>query len=772
MLSRLFPASLRTFGNAVLRSYSLLFFSQHRGLAVLVLAATLLHPASGLAGLAAAALAVAGARRGGFACEWTDLGAYSFNALLVGLALGARYAPGGALAGLVVVGAGLALLLSVALGGWLGARGLPFLSLPFVAVVWLLGPCAAQLPAGFHLVPSEGNVFWLNDLYAIGGPRLAAAGQWLGAAPWPPALATYLRALSAIVLQDGAWAGLLVAAGLLWHSRIAFSLSVLACGAAWGVAAWGGAEIEAYNLGANYIMTAVAVGAVFVVPSGASYAGALASGPVVAVLLGGLGAGLARLGLPVLSLPFCGAALLYLYALLLREQPGRGLVLVPVQRYSPEANLYLHLAGAAPLPAAVPLGLPFLGAWRCTQGYADGGPTHQGPWGQALDFAIADADGHTYRGPGLALADYYCYDKPVLAPADGVVEAVVQHLPDNLIGEVDTRHNWGNTVVVRHAPGLYSQLSHLRPHSVPVRPGDAVRRGDVLGHCGSSGRSPEPHLHFQVQATAAVGSATRAHPLAAFLVENSDDESLASLLNGPRLPMLRLGAVPTAGDVVRPAPPHRPLAQALRLPPGHAWDVRPADAPAGPAQRWEVFTDAYNHSYLRCHRTGAVAYFAVDEGMFRCTAYYGPRTAWLYRFYCAAYRVPLAAEAHRPWREAFPLTGLAPWGLRWLQDAVAPFGQFLRADFEVMRAGAPVAPAGRPLRLRSQLAVALGGRRLRAHAAELLFEDGALVGLHSQGPGPALDLHLRAAAPAAQPAQAAPAAAALAVPGRLVPAAP
>ena len=40
--------------------------------------------------------------------------------------------------GLVVVGAGLALLLSVALGGWLGGRGLPFLSLPFVATMWLL----------------------------------------------------------------------------------------------------------------------------------------------------------------------------------------------------------------------------------------------------------------------------------------------------------------------------------------------------------------------------------------------------------------------------------------------------------------------------------------------------------------------------------------------------------------------------------------------------------------------------------------------------------
>ena len=512
---------------AVLHSYSMLFFSQHRGLGGLLLLVSFAHPLVGVAGLASTLLAVAGARLGGFSREWTDKGAYSFNSLLTGLALASFYAPGPALAGLVLVGAGVALLLSVALGGWLGGRGLPALSLPFVATVWLLMLGSAPL---LHLPPAEANIYWLNEAYALGGPRLVAVAQWVGEWSWPPLLATYLRALGSVLFQDNALAGMLVAVGLLWHSRIAFSLSVLGFLGAYGVlllAGPAGSGPLEYNLGANYIVAAVAVGSVFVIPSAASYGWALLSVPVTVVALAGLTAALERFGLPALSLPYCATALLFLYVLLLRERPGPGLVLTPVQRYSPERNLYAYATDRVRLAhqGTVAFTLPFRGSWRCTQGYSDGGPTHLGAWGQALDFAIADADGRTYHGAGLALSDYYAYNKPVLAPADGVVEEVIQHIEDNPIGEVNTAQNWGNTVVVRHAPGLYSQLSHLRAHSVPVKPGDYVRRGDILGTCGSSGRSPEPHLHFQVQATPYVGSRTLAYPLAYFVATGPETPS-------------------------------------------------------------------------------------------------------------------------------------------------------------------------------------------------------------------------------------------------------
>ncbi|WP_210520161.1 urea transporter [Hymenobacter terricola] len=793
---------------AVLHSYSMLFFSQHRGFAVLLLLVTFSHPVAGVAGLASALLAVGGARLGGFNREWTATGAYSFNSLLTGLALASFYAPGWALAGLVVVGAGLALLLSVALGGWLGSRGLPFLSLPFLGTVWLLMLGSGPL---LHLAAGEAAIYWLNDVYALGGPRLVRLAQWVGDWPWPPLLATYLRALGAVLFQDNAAAGLLVALGLLWHSRIAFSLSVLAFLGAYGLAMLTGPApggLNEYNLGANYVVAAIAVGSVFVIPSAASYGWALGSVPVTVVLLAGLTAALDKLGLPTLSLPYCATALLFLYVLLLRERAGGGPVLTPVQRYSPERNLYAYATDRVRLAhqGAVALTLPFLGAWRCTQGYLDGGPTHQGPWGQALDFAIADADGLTYQGPGLSLSDFYAYNKPVLAPADGVVEHVVQHIEDNAIGEVNLAQNWGNTVVLRHAPGLYTQLSHLRVHSVPVKVGDHVRRGEIIGTCGSSGRSPEPHLHFQVQATPYVGSRTLAYPLAYFMalglpdsvsgepdrlsgspdgVSGSSDgvsgepdalsgssvgvsgepdalsgssvgvsgepDALSGSSVGvsqggevlvkrphtarqkPHPPQLRHFTVPVAGETISPPAFNRTLSQALRFPPGYALDVRDADAPDAPAQRWEVFTDAYSLAYLRCQHTGAVAYFAGDESVFYCTAFYGPETSWLYLFYQAAYRVPLVSQPGQVVRDEFPLSVVRNAALTWLQDVVAPFHRFLKPTFllEEIPSDAGSWP-GRAVRLRSRVAVARFGRAQVVQVAELTFQDGALVELRVQ----------------------------------------
>ena len=730
---------MKSYFRAVLHSYSMLFFSQHRGLAALLLLSTLASPCAGAAGLAAASLAVAGARLGGFRRDYIDLGAYSFNALLVGLALPLYFAPGPALAVLVLVGASVALLLSVALGGWLGARGLPFLSLPFVGTMWLLLLGSRQVP---QLLPAEPSAFWLTTLYAVGGPRLVSQTTWLHELSWPAALGTYLRALSAVLLQDNLWAGLLVAAGLLWHSRIAFSLSVLAFGGAWWLARLTGTP-DAYDLGANYIMAAVAVGAVFALPSAASYGWGALSLPVTAVFLTSLTAGLrpaSGAGLPALSLPYCLTSLLFLYVLLLREKPSKWLILTPVQRYSPEANLYAHLAGLSQRPADpgyVPLALPFLGEWRCTQGYADGGPTHQGPWGQALDFVVADLDGRTYENEGLLLSDYYCYNKPVLAPADGVVEEVIEHLPDNPIGQVDTRQNWGNTVVLRHRAGLYTQLSHLRAHSVRVRPGQAVRRGEVLAACGSSGRSPEPHLHFQVQATPAIGSPTVAYPLADFLTTETQKPKT-------RNQKLKTHAVPHIGDMVRPPVPQPQLARALHLPPGQVLEVRPAEAPPGtPSQRWEVFTDAYNARYLRCHTTGAVAYFEQDGAVLQFTAYYGSRRAALYWLYLAAYRVPLL-HLPQPEAVALPLSVGRRWGLSWVQDALAPFIRFVQPGFGLRWEGGDPGPTARRLRLCSEVRVAYFGREHLVQQAELVVQDGQLASLTAQRNGQAVSFAIKA----------------------------
>jgi murein DD-endopeptidase MepM/ murein hydrolase activator NlpD len=56
----------------------------------------------------------------------------------------------------------------------------------------------------------------------------------------------------------------------------------------------------------------------------------------------------------------------------------------------------------------------------------------------------------------------------------------------------------GNNVVIDAGDGSYAVLAHLQRGSAQVREGQRVRAGDVIGRCGNSGNSSEPHLHFQL----------------------------------------------------------------------------------------------------------------------------------------------------------------------------------------------------------------------------------------------------------------------------------
>ena len=59
----------------------------------------------------------------------------------------------------------------------------------------------------------------------------------------------------------------------------------------------------------------------------------------------------------------------------------------------------------------------------------------------------------------------------------------------------------GNVVVIRHDAGsgvFATRYDHLKKHSIRVKLGDRVRRGQPIAKVGSSGHSSEPHLHFEV----------------------------------------------------------------------------------------------------------------------------------------------------------------------------------------------------------------------------------------------------------------------------------
>lgn len=108
-------------------------------------------------------------------------------------------------------------------------------------------------------------------------------------------------------------------------------------------------------------------------------------------------------------------------------------------------------------------------------------------------------DGVSHTGDGKKLTDYYSFGADILAPAAGQVVWSCDSLPNNEIGQTDTTHPVGNGVVIDHGNGEFSLIAHLQPKSQKFKVGDKVQAGAVLGKCGNSGNTSEPHLHYHLQ---------------------------------------------------------------------------------------------------------------------------------------------------------------------------------------------------------------------------------------------------------------------------------
>jgi murein DD-endopeptidase MepM/ murein hydrolase activator NlpD len=76
---------------------------------------------------------------------------------------------------------------------------------------------------------------------------------------------------------------------------------------------------------------------------------------------------------------------------------------------------------------------------------------------------------------------------PIFATGDGVVEDA--NLNASFAG-------YGLIVLINHGFGFKTLYAHLS--KVLVKPGDSVKRGQIIGYMGSTGYSTGPHLHYEV----------------------------------------------------------------------------------------------------------------------------------------------------------------------------------------------------------------------------------------------------------------------------------
>ncbi len=635
---------------------------------MLILSVSFFTPFTGACGLAALLVALIAAHALGFGKEQIQKGLLTYSVVLFGLGFGTNFEMGVAFTILLIVGALLTLFLSVSLNAILNKKGLPALSLAFIISTGII-IVASKSFEGIGL--TNRHIYWFNEMYALGGSTLVNAIQQIENWTMPDFVAGFFRSMSAILFQVNIASGIILAIGLLIYSRIALLLMVFGFSVAvafnFAMGGFHQSDMTYYNMGTNFMLVAVALGGFYLIPSIRSFLWILITVPIAYLLVVGVGSITYKIGVPVFSLPFCLVVILFLYMLQLRSKASK-LVLTPIQYYSPEQNLYRYLNGKERMlnKFYFHLYLPVMGEWMVSQGH-DGSMTHQGEWSKALDFVILDSEMKTYAEPGNLPEHFYCYNKPVMAPADGIVQEIVDHIDDNEIGKNNTAQNWGNTIVIKHAEGLYTKLSHLKKHSFKTTKGAYIKRGDIVASCGNSGRSPEPHLHMQVQATPYIGSKTLNYPIAYF---NSRKDNSR---------MLKNFSIPEEGSFVSNIVSNTQLQQAFNFQPGYCIL---ASSDGYEAEEWETVTSFYNEPYLYCKQHDAYAYFLNNGTVFYFTNYFGPQNTLLYQFYLCAYKVLLSSDKAITVKDNYPIDVFGVNPAKWIQDLLSPFYIFIRMKYE------------------------------------------------------------------------------------------
>jgi murein DD-endopeptidase MepM/ murein hydrolase activator NlpD len=149
-----------------------------------------------------------------------------------------------------------------------------------------------------------------------------------------------------------------------------------------------------------------------------------------------------------------------------------------------------------------PMKLPFDGRWTVIWG----GDTRELNYHvesqqqkNAFDIVMMDSNHSTHKADGSKETEYKAYAQKIYAPCDGEVVTAIDGVKDNIPGEMNGFYIPGNMIVIRTSRNEYLYFCHLKEHSVNVKEGQKVKAGQMIGLCGNSGHTTEPHLHFHIE---------------------------------------------------------------------------------------------------------------------------------------------------------------------------------------------------------------------------------------------------------------------------------
>lgn len=127
----------------------------------------------------------------------------------------------------------------------------------------------------------------------------------------------------------------------------------------------------------------------------------------------------------------------------------------------------------------------------------------------AIDWKRTNDQGEFYSGDKTSNESYVDYGDDILAVADATVVSILDGMEANapgvlpasnpeLAAKLTVENVDGNHVVLDLGDGVYAMYAHMISGSLKVKPGDKVKRGQVIGHLGNTGNANASHLHFQL----------------------------------------------------------------------------------------------------------------------------------------------------------------------------------------------------------------------------------------------------------------------------------
>ncbi len=482
----------------VLKPYSSLLFLNNKfaGLALLVI--TFINPSVAVSGVVGVIFTILFTKFLELEDSYLSQGFYIYNSLLVGMGIGFIFTPSLISIALIGIASIFTFMLSFMLNRVFSVYKIPILSLPFSIVTMFIYLASLKYSGLLSSLVNNATIYDISLPLIISG---------------------FFKSFGTIFFLPTNIAGILMILVTLYFSRIVVIMALV--GYYFGIfihsiliGSYEQALLDPYAF--NYILVAIALCGVFLLPTIKNFLLALVGVAISVVLTDAISILFNYYAIPVFTLPFNITVIVFIFLLSMIYYKEFNINI----KSTPEESLSTYLSNIFRFGEIyTKISLPFSGEWIVYQGFDDKW-THKGKYRYAYDF-VKKSKELTYKNEGLCLEDYYCFGESILSPVSGYVVDVRDDLVDNIIGDIDRVNNWGNYIIIKSDLGFFVEVSHLMQYSLSVTVGDYLTQNRVIAKCGNSGYSPEPHIHIQIQDLGVLGGFTREFCFSDFYKDNN-----------------------------------------------------------------------------------------------------------------------------------------------------------------------------------------------------------------------------------------------------------